>query len=375
MESKQDKAKPEPDKKNGMTLTRIDKNIAQFGVDFIDTYGKQGQLIFDIMLFIANSYQDQKNLFGYGELDVHKFAKTLDYTRQNLQRKETDLYDEKAQTDKDLQLCFTSVLENALYKSTVLNLSFSDKVYDFSIREKSKTITAYQLLTSFTKHVSPVRKDAYYYTFNVSDVFTFHLSKYFLLGNLDYSKELRDKSCLFLYLWLIIIEDSLRCDSKTTGEANFDVTCKKAQIGYTRSAKKKFALNEKLKFIKEHTNLNFSWRFFNKSGKYSYGLELIFPDNIKFLTPEEKTKHALVSKQALLDAVSQNVIKYYREIHQPLGRLNQDNFKTWYNNKANLEAKLNIYYKTYSSIKNTSYDQAKAICYKNAKQFFSGTVQ
>ena len=52
---------------------RFDKNLAKNGIDFDTIYGDDGQIIYDLMVYIASEFQ--RNIFDYGHLDLVSFSK------------------------------------------------------------------------------------------------------------------------------------------------------------------------------------------------------------------------------------------------------------------------------------------------------------
>ena len=62
-------------------LIRFDKNLASNGLDFSNSYGDDGQLIFDLLFYITLTYQT--NLFGYGKFIPAEFCEAMGYNRLN----------------------------------------------------------------------------------------------------------------------------------------------------------------------------------------------------------------------------------------------------------------------------------------------------
>jgi hypothetical protein len=357
-------------------IIRIDKNIAKQGIDFINTYGQEGQMIFDIVMYIANSFQN--NLFNYGVFDINDFAEQLGYTVSNLKRKHPKPFQNVKMRDLDNpEMNFESIIENALYKAAKINLEFSRNVKDYTNNEEIKEIEFYQLIKTLRKHRSMKRKDVFYYTFEVSDIFTFHLSKYFTLSDISSLKALRKKNGVFLYFYLKTIQEAQRInkEDKINATPAFDILCEKAEINMSRPRDAKQKLIQKLDFIKEHTDLNFTYMFYNKNGKYKYGIKIAFLDNAKFLhDPVERKIASETTKKAMEDMIMFNLIKIYRERYQNLGRLNQGKFSEWFMSDKDKEEKFQSYFETVAIIKNTDLETTKRHHATAAREFFKRTV-
>lgn len=365
-------------KVNEITLVRIDKNIAKCGSDFALSFGKEAQLIFDIVIYLANCYQN--NLFNYESFDIAAFAKKLGYSVSNLKRKlkPEELHNSKQQINsEDSSLNFDSVIENALYKATAQSLVFTKVVKDYTNNEKTKTIESYLLISSLTKHVSEKRKDCFYYTFSISETLLTHLTKFFTLADISCLKALRKKNSIYLYFYLKILEENQRSNEKDKVHSYpyFDILCREAEIDVKSPSESKRKLSIKLKHIQENTNLNFKFRFYKRSGKHSYGVELTFPDNASYLSIDKKNQSNIIVEKATNHAVKDACIKYYREKYQKSGRLNESKFKLWfYNSLEDLQEKYDIYYKVYADRRKQDIEEIKKYKIADARRFFKATV-
>jgi hypothetical protein len=359
-----------------VNVIRIDKNIAKQGIDFINTYGQEGQMIFDIVIYIANSFQN--NLFNYGEFNIKDFADKLGYSVSNLKRKHPKPFQNLKLRDSDnSEMNFDNIIENALYKAAKINLEFSRNVRDYTNNEEIKEIEFYQLINKLRKHKSLKRKDIFYYTFEVSDIFTFHLSKYFTLSDIKSLKTLRKKNGVFLYFYLKTIQEAQRINPENKIDATplFDTLCEKAEINVSRPRDAKQILIGKLDFIRNSTDLNFTYSFFNKNGKYKYGVKISFYDNEKYLNSASQRAIATETAQkAINDMIMYNLVQEYRTRYQNMGRLNKKKFSEWFSSKNDKEIKYDHYFNTIAKIKNKDLSIIKRHHMSNAHTFFAQTV-
>src|ERR1035437_4389581 len=173
-----------PDKTVPADLIRFDKNLASNGLDFANSYQEDGQLIFDLLFYIALTYQ--KDLFNFGKIIPNDFADAMGYNRYNLLKKhpkpahifknkklQKDF--EKMEKEKNYNQKLSNgeyplytVLDNALFRAGKENLIFSYEVKNFANKEKAQGMTFIPLLSDVKKHYSEKNNNKIYYTYKLS---------------------------------------------------------------------------------------------------------------------------------------------------------------------------------------------------------------
>lgn len=342
-------------------MIRMDNNIVLNGLDFINSFQDEGPLIFDIVIF--SGFEQQKNLFGLEEFNLHEFCNTMGYQHRNLTKEHPN--PKWANTNKGVDMPFTNIFENALWRMYTENLIFSKKVEDKSQGMTGVKLKSYKLIDELGKY-SYQKKNMYKYEYTLDPILKDHMNTFFSDIDIESIKKLRKPRAVFLYLTLLSLRDQFLDNviDKVTPYFNFLV--EQAQINASKDAKKKYALTTKLEIIKERSSLKFDYEFYNLKGKYDYGVNIYFPkeENLK-----DKQKKLINS--AFNDALINNLIVLFREKYQQRGKLNQDRFNKWIvSPNYDKEEKINCYLATSMLVKRISSEDAKKFCYNEAMRFF-----
>jgi hypothetical protein len=308
------------------SLIRFDKNLAASGVDFHQSYGPDGQLIFDLIFYICHTYQ--KDLFGYGTIDPVEFAKVMGYKRANLFKQHQDPAQFK--NDKLLRREFEkikengkydvalsngdypmhTVLDNALYRALKENLVFSKVRKDFSKNETVMEMEAINLISGLKKYYKEGNKKISY-SLKLSSTIEEHLNKYFMIGNTASIIAMRKKNGVALYMYLKNMKDSIQNSAKKVATPNFDYICKMAMINSIDAKDRKKYLKRKLEEVLKNTEINFTYRFEKCNGRWDYNIVIEFLEDTIFI------EKADIYKELIYDQYKHQLKSYFDKLKSP----------------------------------------------------------
>ncbi|HAO14127.1 MAG TPA: hypothetical protein DDE71_00950 [Tenacibaculum sp.] len=188
-----------------MKNLRIDKNIAYNVLEFKKYQDRQTQIIIKSLL-IYFSYSHQIDLFGYGVLDPHDFAKKMKIDKDSLfkkhpdpkQVKDTPLGAKKLYERQEVEGCFStarvwdSYLENALYVLNTFPLyeNFKGSTLDGKYIGIKNFILIREVQLHFKK-TNKGRNTKIFYKYKLDEAFERNLRKFFL--QTDFQKYLQFK--------------------------------------------------------------------------------------------------------------------------------------------------------------------------------------
>ncbi len=321
------------------TLVRFDRNIAKNGISFTK-FEKDGDLMFDLVVYFANSYQD--NFFGFGRLDVDDFCKKMHYKKSNLfkthpsprqflrpgikkefnklKAKSENIPNGKASVNKDD--FFYTVLDNALFRLSDEGVDFRFKVKTDDVNNSaSSSIMIIKVINKQYKDVtnsknSDLKKIVYYYTLH--DDFINNLTKWFLNINLFSVSKLRKSNSVYLYSYLKNLQlDLVAMDKTFTDSVNFDLLLELGQISIASPRLAKQKLISKLETIFTLTDLKGKVDFIKrkKNGKetgHAYQPVITFYNNIPKLYSKEYSAQ-------VLEAVTVRFLHDSKKLYTSLG--------------------------------------------------------
>lgn len=234
-------------------VVRFDRNIAKNGIQFT-RFEEDADLMFDLVVYFANSYQD--NFFGFGKLDVDDFCAKMNYKKSNLFKSHhapaqfKDLGIKKAFEKITKKLSaeniangknsinkddfFYTVLDNALYRLSTDSIPFKFKVKSNDVNNNLTTAikiikTLNKQYKDSTKAKSELKKIVYYYT--LDDDFINNLTRWFLNINLYSVAKLRKSNSVYLYSFLKNLQlDLIALNKTSTDTIDFDLLLELAQI-------------------------------------------------------------------------------------------------------------------------------------------------
>ena len=362
--------KPEVDPKSDKDLIRFDKNLAYRGIDFSNSFGEDGHLIFDVMVYIAYTYQF--NLFKYGELDPAQFAKVMGYDRRNLlkhhsspaqmrdskhlqkhylQLKQDGSYSKSLNKNNDETLLMYSVLDNAIYRAGKEKLHFTSNVRDFSGKSGYSEINFLSLLDQVTKHYKMVgKKMKIFYSFKVSPVFEIHLSRFFMMADKNVIVKLRKGNAVWLYVYLKNLRDHLASKNEYVATPNFEMLCQYSLIESKEPRERKRHLKHKLDVVFSKSDIGGHYEFVKgASGRFNYNIEIHF-DKVA-LTLAKSNDYAVLFK-AFEDRFLHELKGYYLTNIKPKHK--DLKFKIWhFDNKQDLNFKLDLFVNLYGEVLKT----------------------
>jgi hypothetical protein len=337
---------------------RFDKNIAKSGIDLDTIYGEDGQVIFDLLIYIASDFQ--KNIFDYGNIDLVSFAKASGQHASNLQRlhphpaqlqhfgiSKEDFEAMKKSSDFKPDEWFINYFENSLYKLGAINLALNSKYKDFSQDETVIETKFIQVLSDIRKHIT--RHNKAKYSFEVSEAFTVNLSKYFINVNIspEQKKLLRKNASTYLYFYLENLRSSLMVndnkEDRYKKRISFNHLCKVAKLNNKDFRNNKQRLKKKIYDVALKTDLNVQIEFerVKPTSRYKAACVLIFPDNLKGIDDQETFE---VLKKAFTDLYLHKLKLFYRESFPKRGKTNIEDFMNWYFSKEHSQEKEEFFY-------------------------------
>lgn len=168
-------------KENDSALFRLDKNIAFNILEFNkieDNYTRS--IVKSLVMYF--SFQYQKDLFGYGTIDLNDFSEKMNLNRTNLSRKNPA---PKCIADGYKEGTFNTYLENALYILTTTTIfeeyKGSTNSHDFIGLKNYIIIKELSVYTEKTKAGGTPKK---FYKYKLDETFERNLKKFFLITNL-----------------------------------------------------------------------------------------------------------------------------------------------------------------------------------------------
>ncbi len=330
---------------------RFDRYLATNASNF-KQFGNDGQLMLSIVIYIALTYQS-KDLFGYGSFDVTDFAKKMNYDKANLFRKHPDpaFYKKEGMEFKKF---YTTHIGNALYRLYTEKIILSSKRKNVGSLEKFSDSSISMLTALDVDYDTKTNKTQLIY--QGEEGFIASLNKAFTLININYLPKLRKPKLDSVYIYLCQLKDVLIFNKEVIATPNFDFLCGICDINSADVSDAKKYLIKKLKRLSRDSDLKFEVASYKKSGKYSFGIQIIFTD-LDFKAYEKEHKEAM--KDVLENLYSRNLLVFYKE-NVGSEDIDQVKFRRWMeNNRMDKPIKKKIFIAVCNSIfpnKITEYD-------------------
>lgn len=317
-------------------IVRFDRSLAKNGISF-SKFGEDGDLMFDLVVYFANTYQN--NLFSHGKLDVDHFCKTMNYSKSNLLKahkaprqfqevsvkknfgklsKALDMPNGKKSEEKEM--FFYTVLDNALYRLSDEGVSFrffaKDENFTNSATTSIKIIKVLNKRFSLSNKAKNKDIKKLSYEFSIDADFIDNLTKYFVNIDLTSVSLLRKSNSVYLYSFLKNLQMDLHSKGVTyTDTIDFDLLVELAQIQVEAPADKKKKLITKLNNIFMKSDLKGSIKFIKKKGtNHSYQPVITFFNNLPKLQSAEYSNQ--VSSAARVRFYHE-VKSYYTTLNRP----------------------------------------------------------
>lgn len=323
---------------------RFDRYLATNASNF-KQFGNDGQLMLSIVIYIALTYQS-KDLFGYGSFDVTDFANKMNYDKGNLFRKHPDPAFFK-KDGMEFKKFYTTNIGNAFFRLFTEKMVLSSKRKNVGNVE-SFTDSSISMLTSLDVSYESL-KNKTKVIYQGEEGFIASLNKAFTLININYLPNLRKPKLDALYIYLCQLKDVLVLNKEVVANPSFDFLCSICDINSKDVSQAKKYLTKKLKRLNDDSDLKFDVQFYQKAGRYNYGVRLIFQE-MTFKNYETEHKEAVVD--VLDNLYMRNLLLTYKSsIISENEELDKVKFFDWAENKrANKDLKKKIYVSVYNSI-------------------------
>lgn len=354
---------------NNDSLIRVDKNLAKNSLEWLDDFGQDYMLCFDLLVYISNC--TQKNLFNFGTIEVGDFAKEMNCDKANLQRvhpsaKRGISLEERSKTA-------ITLFEHALFKLGKSNLQYTTTVYDHSKHETIEKTKFISILKEINIHIPNGKsKSKIYYTYVTSDDFVYNLSRFFFFIKPKDSKKLKEKKLLLLYFYIKNLENSKFTEFI---ESDFQKLCNLAGLQINeeniKDTKAKLKIR-KLDVLKKI--IPFDYEFVKVTGRWKYGVKFLFPNN-KAIRENKELKALDVQNdrekltRANTDFVDLKLIMHYQTTFPDFS---EASYKAWFfDSTRDIDIKLDIYFNAIAELMHISKAKSRKENFKEALKFFN----
>lgn len=306
---------------------RFDRYLATNASNF-KQFGNDGQLMLSIVVYIALTYQS-KDLFGYGSFDVTDFAKKMNYDKANLFRKHPDPIFYKKE-GIEFKSFYTTYIGNALYRLYTEKIILSSKRKNVGSLEKFSDSSIGMLTSLEVDYDTKTNKTKLIY--QGEEGFIASLNKAFTLININYLPKLRKPKLDSLYIYLCQLKDVLVFNKEVIATPSFDFLCGICDINSTDVSDAKKYLIRKLNRLSKNSDLKFEVASYKKSGKYNFGIQIIFTD-LDFKAYEKEHREAM--KDVLENLYLRNLLVFYKDnlgTEVETEDIDQVKFYRWMNN-------------------------------------------
>lgn len=331
---------------NTTEVIRFDRYLAT-NISSFRQFGNDGQLMLAIVIYIAYTYQD-KDLFGFGNLDLSDFAKRFNYDKSNLFKKHPSPAYLIREPNGD-KVFYTTIVGNALYRlwSEKLILSSPRKnvggVEDFEDK-------AVNMLNGLKVSHGLTRTGKTSIIYEADKGFIASLNKAFTLVDVNIVPKLRKPNLDYAYIYLQQLKDVVFSQGEVVATPTFAKLCDLCRISINKDEPKhaKKYLLSKLKKLNMDSDLNFDVSMYNLSGRWDYGVSIIFNE-------VDLTKYKTVRNKMLKVSFENYYLKQLAIIYGSHFNLKNEldgvAFYKWAeNNKKDVELKKKVYVASYKYI-------------------------
>lgn len=336
---------------------RFDNHIAASGADFVQ-YGREGHLMFNILVYIAYCYQQNqtsKDLFGWETFDINDFCQQMGYYRDksNLFRYKKDNLYERLHPKGEKKF-YKTVIGNALYRLAKENLELSRPRKNVGSAESTESFqdTFIQLLQTIEYDYDGEHNKCNI-RFKSDKVFIASLTQAFVLLNKELIPKMRVPGLEYIYSYFVVLKSICQKEGHDGVNLTFRKLVKVLDIHldterYAKQAKQK--VNKKLyqlmEIVAEDPNCTFSWEPMkatdNSRYKYGYAITWIYPTDY---TREEKKE---VLKDAFTTLYKREFLEFYIENYP---HISMEGWEEWLSDNAiDREKKIDIYVAAYNKI-------------------------
>lgn len=341
---------------------RIDKNIAYNVLDFQKYEDKQTQIIIKSLL-IYFSYSYQSDLFGYGTLDPHLFARKMNIDKDTLFKTHPNpkqIADSPLSKEELMELqenngrfsthrLWDSYLENALYILSTVPLfeeyKGSTESHDFVGMHNFIIVRDRRLVT---ERVNRGRVQKVLYKYQLDDVFERNLRRFFLQTNFDNYLLCKSKGVEDIYLFVSNIYQTYK--KKGINKYHWKLEDLLVYFDISNSLEPKHQkqkLNKQLQKLekvlaKEIQGFKFGW----DKGDGQRWAYVPFATWDKVDNEKEKEADYKALDSVLYKHIKRDLYEIY--LNQKDDGKEYDNFFSWLQSDEDIEIKKSAYIRTYS---------------------------
>lgn len=337
-------------------LARIPQSLGFDHNALTRTYGNEGVLIRDILIFVSKC--QMKNLFGEVEFSMADFCREMGYNRTTLQRT-LQIFKENPQMIPEVDgLKMDSLFEYALFRA------LKEKVVFRRRRENRDTIESISIIDEiniqYQRHTQKRTKRIYSIKLGAK-VLDYLFTEYNLIDFNDY-KGLSSQqisvtgSMRNFYIFMARVISHVKFLRKQGRPEQFvlsvDDLCEIFSVCIDTPKNKKIYITRTLKTLKKSiSNLQFDWKYTKNGTKYAYFVEFQFPaETLDYF--DEQLKATFF--KSLYENLKRTYIfsKQDKEegfnYSQELKDLDREKYMQWFfKMDKNIEGKRKIFYEIY----------------------------
>lgn len=327
-------------------IIRFDRYLAT-NISSFSQFGNDGQLMLAIVIHIAYSYQD-KDLFGFGGFDITDFSKRFNFDKSNLFKKHPSPAYLIREPNGD-RVFYTTIIGNALYRLWTEKLILSSPRKNIGSVEEFDD-KAVNMLNGLKVSHGLTRTGKTSVIYEADKGFIASLNKAFTLVDLNLVPRLRKPNLDYIYIYLQQLKDVVFSQGEVVATPTFSKLCDLCRISINKDEPKhsKKYLLAKLKKLSKETDLNFEVVFFNLTGRWDYGVSIIFNE-------VDLKKYKVVRNAMLKDSFENYYTKQLAIIYGSHFKLVDEvdgiAFHKWcLNNKKDVELKKKVFIASYKYI-------------------------
>ncbi len=336
-------------------LARIPQSLGFDHNALTRTYGNEGVLIRDILIFVSKC--QMKNLFGEVEFSMADFCREMGYNRTTLQRT-LQIFKENPQMIPEVDgLKMDSLFEYALFRA------LKEKVVFRRRRENRDTIESISIIDEiniqYQRHTQKRTKRIYSIKLGAK-VLDYLFTEYNLIDFNDY-KGLSSQqisvtgSMRNFYIFMARVISHVKFLRKQGRPEQFvlsvDDLCEIFSVCIDTPKNKKIYITRTLKTLKKSiSNLQFDWKYIKNGTKYAYFVEFQFPaETLDYFDEQLKAtffKSLYESLKEIFIFEKKNV-EGFSYLHE-LKNLDREKYMQWFfKMDKNIEGKRKIFYEIY----------------------------
>ncbi len=341
--------------KNDFFLSRIDRSVADNLNDIRKSFGEDAGIVKDFIVFISKNLK--KDLFGYTKFTLKDFCTESGRNRQDLAKKHPYFtINPKASIPEYFGHEFVSVFDYALFNMLQKNIIFA-KSYAINTKDEIIQLKNFPILKDIRLNKNRQSNTIKIYEIRISDEWLDgFISRYYTIETSGYPKIGKGRGGdgrKSLYLILQRTRHQLLSQKETIARFSVDYLANLAELEVEENRFRKKSLKRVLDFLKEKSDMPFSYRFIkgdsNKPYQEEYWVEFDFSSVINISSLSEKRGDHLFFTTLMNELRAMFNFKYAKVTIQD----EMDVFQRWLTNiDADLDIKVDVlatsYYKAYN---------------------------